>query len=77
MEERNNTKAFEYAKKFVDDELLVMFKQVEKRKGFGNLVHNPGGEVKADFIFNSGVCLRCVEPLRGNRNTFYTSTKFW
>jgi hypothetical protein len=77
VEDKNNDKAFEYAKKFVDNELLAMFKQVEKNKGFGNLVHEPGGQTEADFVFHDGLCLRCIEPLRGKTNTFYKSTKFW
>ena len=76
---RNNNEAFEYAKKFVDNELLVMFKQIEKKpeEGYGNIIHEPEGVVKADFVFHDGICLRCIEPLRGKRNTFYRSKKFW
>lgn len=74
---KNNNEAFEYAKKFVDDELLAMFKQAERGPEYGNLIHEPNGTVKADFVFHNGICLRCIEPLKGKRNTFYRSKKFW
>jgi hypothetical protein len=74
---KNNNDAFKFAKSFVNDELLAFFKQAEKNKRYGSLYFHPGGPLKAEFVFHGGICLRCIEPIKGNSCTFNNSTKFW
>lgn len=73
---KSNGEARKHAVKFIDDELLAFFDKIEKEERYGSLVHEPGGLVKAEYVFNKGVCLRCIEPLRGKKNTFLDSKKF-
>lgn len=74
---KDNSAAFDYAKKFTDGELLVMFKEAEKSKRYGSLHYHPNKSVKAEFVFHDGICLRCMEPIRGKNCTFTNSIKFW
>jgi hypothetical protein len=74
---KDNNAAFEYAKKFTNSELLVMFKEAEKSKRFGSLYYHPGKALKAEFVFHDGLCLRCIEPVKGHECTFNNSIKFW
>jgi hypothetical protein len=71
-----NEKAINYAKKFGNTELLGFFKQAEKDKYYGTLYHHPAKIGTAEFVFQDGVCLRCLEPIRGKENTFNKITKF-
>ena len=73
---KNNEEAKTYAKKFVDEELLGFFDLIEKNTWFGTLYHHPGNKGMAEFVFQDGMCKRCIEPMKGKNNTFNKTTKF-
>lgn len=72
----DNSEAFAHAKTFGDSELLGFFKQAEKERWYGTLYHHPNKHGVAEYTFQEGKCLRCIEPIKGTSNTFNKSTKF-
>jgi len=76
-ETRTNELVMKYAKKFANAELLSFIRQAEKHKWFGTLYYHPERRAVAEFVFQDGICLRCIEPEQGQNCTFNKSEKFW
>lgn len=81
METRDNNKAIDYARKFTNAELLGSIKQAESNKWFGTLYFHPvvgsKREGVCEFLFQEGICLRVIEPIKGLDCTFNKTVKFW